>query len=64
MTGRPGHGAREKAVRARIEALPGGVPPTFANFVAVGLTDQTPFGVAEHLLPALATRLTRPSGRP
>jgi uncharacterized protein len=34
-------------------------PPSFADFVVVGLSEQTPFGVIEHVLPALAGRLHR-----
>ncbi len=57
MTGPTGHGAREIAVRARIDALRPAFPPTFGEFVAVGLTDQHPYGIVEQLLPAIATRL-------
>jgi hypothetical protein len=52
-----GHGAREVAVRARIESLRTGLPPSFSEILAVGLTDQHPFGVVEQVLPAIATRL-------
>jgi uncharacterized protein len=52
-----GHGAREQAVRARIEALRASFPPSFSEFLAVGLTEQGPFGVIEQVLPAIATRL-------
>ena len=52
-----GHGAREKAVRARIEALRAAMPPSFSEFVAVGLTEQHPYGIVEQVLPAIATRL-------
>ena len=52
-----GHGAREKAVRARIEALRAAMPPTFSESVAVGLTEQHPYGIFEQVLPAIATRL-------
>ncbi len=54
-----GHGPRETAVRARIDALRANLPPSFGEFVAVGLSDQTPYGVVEHLLPALAMHLNR-----
>ncbi len=52
-----GHGAREQAVRARIEALRTAMPPSFSEFLAVGLTEKGPFGVTEQVLPAIATRL-------
>ncbi len=54
-----GSGAREVAVRARFERLRSVLPPSFADFVAVGLPEQHPYGVVEHVLPALATRLHR-----
>jgi uncharacterized protein len=54
-----GHGPRETAIRARIDALRSVLPPSFGEFVAVGLSDQMPYGVVEHLLPALAMRLPR-----
>jgi hypothetical protein len=52
-----GHGARETAVRARIDALRAAMPPTFSDVLAVGLNDPHPFGVVELVLPAIATRL-------
>ena len=58
MIGRPAT-ARETAVRARIDALRSLLPPSFNEFVVVGLSDQSPYGVVEHLLPALAMRLPR-----
>jgi hypothetical protein len=54
-----GSGAREIAVRARFDKLRAVLPPSFADFVAVGLPEQNPYGVVEHVLPALATRLHR-----
>jgi uncharacterized protein len=54
-----GHGARENAVRARIDALRSALPPTFGDVHAAGLGDQHPFGVVEQVLPAIATRLHR-----
>ncbi|MFO0909365.1 MAG: GTPase [Isosphaeraceae bacterium] len=48
-----GQGPREEAVRARITALRTTLPPAFAEIVAVGLPERQPFGVIEHLLPAL-----------
>jgi predicted GTPase len=52
-----GRGAREVAVRARIESLRTALPPKFSDVIAVGLTDQHPFGVIEQVLPAIATHL-------
>ena len=52
-----GHGAREIAVRTRIDALRSAMPPTFGDVLAIGLSDPHPFGVAEQVLPAIATRL-------
>ena len=54
-----GTGARETAVRARIDALRAILPPSFAEFVAVGLSDQHLHGVFEYVLPALVTQLHR-----
>ncbi len=54
-----GQGAREIAVRARIEALRSSLPPSFAEIAAVGLSDQDLHGVFEHVLPALVTQLHR-----
>ena len=47
-----GHGTRETAVRARIDALRSILPPSFSDFVAVGLSDQT----------SLRCRRTPPAG--
>jgi uncharacterized protein len=52
-----GHSPREIAVRSRIESLRPALPPEFSDVLAVGLTDQHPFGVVEQVLPAIATRL-------
>ncbi len=52
-----GHSAREIAVRTRIDALRSALPPTFGDVLAIGLSDPHPFGVAEQVLPAIATRL-------
>lgn len=54
-----GHGPRETAVRGRIEALRSKLPPSFADFVAISLSDQAPFGLVEYLMPELAMRLHR-----
>jgi hypothetical protein len=54
-----GHRARETAVRARIEAVRSKLPPSFAEFTAVGLSDQDLQGVYEHVLPPLVTQLHR-----
>jgi uncharacterized protein len=52
-----GKGVREAAVRALFDSLRATLPPAFSVFTAAGLADQTPFGVAEHVLPALAAQL-------
>ena len=49
-----GGGPREVAVRALTSSLRSAIPPTFTEFVAVALGTSPPFGVTEHLLPALA----------
>jgi hypothetical protein len=54
-----GQGARETAVRARLEALRASLPPSFAEFAVVGLSDQNNHGLFEHVLPALVTQLHR-----
>ena len=54
-----GKGVRETAVRALFDSMRATLPPTFSTFVAAGLASETPFGVAEHILPALATQWQR-----
>ena len=54
-----GQRPREIAVRARTSSLRSAIPPTFTEFVAVALGTSPPFGVAEHLLPALAGLVQR-----
>jgi hypothetical protein len=54
-----GTGARERAVRALLDAWHQELPPTFAAITAVGLSDEQPFGLVEEVLPALATELNR-----
>jgi hypothetical protein len=54
-----GEGLRESAVRAQFDALRGLLPLEFHDFVAVGLADETPFGVVEHVVPTLAPLLHR-----
>ncbi|MDR3633502.1 MAG: GTPase [Isosphaeraceae bacterium] len=49
-----GQGTREVAVRARLESLRATLPPTFRELVAVGLPEDAPFGIVEHLLPTLS----------
>ena len=48
---------REAAVRARIEPLRPHLPPTLGEIVAVGLTEEHPFGIVEQVVPAIAARL-------
>jgi predicted GTPase len=54
-----GQSPREAAIRSRVETLRASLPPGLTEFVAVGLSTTTPFGVLEELLPALATLLHR-----
>jgi hypothetical protein len=54
-----GKGMREAAVRALFDSLRATLPPTFDTLTAAGLPTETPFGVAEHVVPALATQLHR-----
>jgi predicted GTPase len=54
-----GQTPHETAVRARVEALRAALPPTFTEFVAVGLHAGTTFGVLEEVLPRLAALLHR-----
>src|SRR5262249_1550525 len=42
-----GEGSRETAVRARLAALRAALPPTIAEVAAVGLGEQSPFGIVE-----------------
>jgi hypothetical protein len=54
-----GQGHRESVVRARFDELRAALPPTFVNYVAVGLGESGPYGVLEHALPAFAAQLHR-----
>ncbi len=54
-----GKGTREEAIRSLFDSLRSTLPPTFDTYTAAGLPGQTPFGVAEHVLPALAAQLHR-----
>ncbi len=54
-----GPGFRETRVRAELDALRDVLPPPFHEFIAVGLDDSAPFGVIEHLVPALAAMSIR-----
>jgi hypothetical protein len=54
-----GQSLRETTVRARSEALRAALPPTFLDFVAVGLGSETAFGIVEQVWPALAGLLHR-----
>jgi uncharacterized protein len=48
-----GQRPREAAVRVRLNALRTALPPSFTEIVAVGLPETEPYGVVEHVLPAL-----------
>jgi uncharacterized protein len=54
-----GKGVREAAVRALFDSLRATLPPTFDTFTAAGLPSESPFGIAEHLIPALATKIQK-----
>jgi hypothetical protein len=54
-----GVGVREAAVRSLFESLRATLPPTFNTFTAAGLPGETPFGLTEHVVPALAAQLHR-----
>jgi hypothetical protein len=54
-----GLGFRETRVRNELAALREVLPPTFHDFVAVGLGATTPFGVPDHVVPALAAMSIR-----
>ena len=54
-----GQGVRETAVRGLFDTLRAALPPTFTSFAAAGLPEGTPFGMIEHVLPALAEQLHR-----
>ena len=52
------HAARDGLVRAQVDSLRAGLPPTFGDFAAVSLGDA-PFGVIEHIVPTLAPLLLK-----
>ena len=54
-----GHGPRESAARTRLNVLRTSLPPSISEVIPVGLPAETPFGVAELLLPALLLLLHR-----
>lgn len=54
-----GASLRETAVRTRIDKLRAVLPPTFQEVIAVGLPQESPYGVLEHVLPSLAAVLLR-----
>lgn len=54
---------REAAVRSLFESLRATLPPAFSIYTAAGLPGETAFGVAENVLPALASQLHRADAR-
>ncbi|SIO66762.1 hypothetical protein SAMN05444166_8211 [Singulisphaera sp. GP187] len=54
-----GQRSRETAVRTRLDATRAALPPTITEVVAVGLSESSPFGIIELLLPALASLFHR-----
>jgi predicted GTPase len=51
--------ARTSLIRAQFDALRASLPPTFHEFVAVGLGAETPFGIIEDLVPTLTPLLLK-----
>ena len=60
----PLHERRESLIRAQFDSLRSLLSPTFHDFAAVGLGDETPAGVIEHVLPALTPLLMRAAHGP
>ena len=54
-----GQRSRECQVRERMLVFRGGLPPAFRDMIAVGLSETQEFGVAEGLIPAMATMASR-----
>lgn len=54
-----GQGPREVAARAKLTALRNRMPPSVVEIVPVGIAEKAPFGVIEHLLPALLAQFHR-----
>ncbi|AMV37157.1 hypothetical protein [Planctomyces sp. SH-PL62] len=54
-----GQGVRETAVRSLFDSLRASLPPTFTEYAAAGLPEESAFGVVEHVLPSLAAQLHR-----
>jgi hypothetical protein len=52
-----GASRRESAVRNALQSLRASLPPSFTDYIAVGLHDESPFGVIEDLLPSIAAQL-------
>ncbi len=52
------HASRESLVSAQFDSLRAVLPPSFNDYAAVGL-GEAPFGVLEHVVPALAPLLLR-----
>jgi uncharacterized protein len=59
QTGATEAAIRESRIRAQLDALRAVLPPTFHDFVAVGLGGESPFGLIEHIVPTLAPLLLR-----
>ena len=51
--------ARESLVRAQLDGLRAALPPTFHDFITIGLGSESPFGLIEHIVPTLAPLLLR-----
>ncbi len=50
---------RESLIRAQFDAVRALLPPTFQDIVAIGLGNETPFGIIEQLAPRLAPLLLK-----
>jgi uncharacterized protein len=50
---------RESLIRAQLDSLRAVLPPTFNDYAAVGLGEETPAAVIEHVVPALTPLLLK-----
>jgi hypothetical protein len=53
------HERRDALIRGQFDSLQGALPLTFHDYAAVGLGEETPVAVIEHVLPALAPLLQK-----
>jgi hypothetical protein len=57
--GAVGQEFRDSLIRAQLDSLRSALPITFRDFAAVGLGEETPAAVIEHVMPALAPLLQK-----